>query len=192
MRDKRCPVLGDARCVAGRSPAPADAFFSKRVLGHIMAEGNGKRLADGQVSMRVKVFRWLFLVFGLILLAGVCLQVLLAGIGVMTARGFGMHAEFGHFLEPVALLLAIFGFFTGTRWPLKVMAPAVLVLIIAQSLFIALRDNGFPDVAALHAVNALAIFGLSLEMVRRTLPLMKWNAVPTSQAGRLPTPPTTP
>jgi len=104
---------------------------------------------------------WLFL-------ACVVVQVFLAGLGVFAgAQGFTVHREFGYifgWLTLVLLMLAIIGRL-GRRWiGLSVL---MLVLFAFQSVFVALRDV-MPAVAALHPVNALAIFAVALHVARRS------------------------
>ena len=104
---------------------------------------------------------WLFL-------ACVVVQVFLAGLGVFAgAQNFTLHREFGYlfgWLTLVLLLLALVGRL-GRRWiGLSVL---MLVLFAFQSVFVALREV-MPEAAALHPVNALAIFGVALHVARRS------------------------
>jgi mercuric ion transport protein len=107
---------------------------------------------------------WLFL-------ACVVVQVFLAGLGVFAGgQHFGLHREFGYlfgWLTLVLLLLAIVGRL-GRRW--IGLSALLLVLFALQSVFVALREV-LPAAAALHPVNALAIFGVALHVARRSPPL---------------------
>jgi hypothetical protein len=104
---------------------------------------------------------WLFL-------ACVVVQVFLAGLGVFAgAQNFNLHREFGYvfgWLTLVLLLLAIVGRL-GRRW--IGLSALLLVLFAFQSVFVALREV-LPAAAALHPVNALAIFGVALHVARRS------------------------
>lgn len=104
---------------------------------------------------------WLFL-------ACVVVQVFLAGLGVFAgAQNFTLHREFGYlfgWLTLVLLLLALVGRL-GRRW--IGLSALMLVLFAFQSVFVALREV-IPEAAALHPVNALAIFGLALHVARRS------------------------
>ena len=104
---------------------------------------------------------WLFL-------ACVVMQVFLAGLGVFAgAQNFSLHREFGYvfgWLTLVLLLLALAGRL-GRRW--IGLSALILVLFAFQSVFVALRDV-MPALAALHPVNALAIFGVALHIARRS------------------------
>jgi hypothetical protein len=103
---------------------------------------------------------WLFL-------ACVVVQVFLAGLGVFAgAQNFSLHREFGYvfgWLTLVLLLLALGGRL-GRRW--IGLSALILVLFAFQSVFVALRE--VPALAALHPVNALAIFGVALHLARRS------------------------
>lgn len=104
---------------------------------------------------------WLFLIC-------VVVQVFLAGLGVFAgAQNFALHREFGYlfgWLTLVLLLLALVGRL-GRRW--VGLSALMLVLFAFQSVFVALRDV-MPAAAALHPVNALAIFGVALHVARRS------------------------
>lgn len=104
---------------------------------------------------------WLFL-------ACVVVQVFLAGLGVFGGtQNFSLHREFGYlfgWLTLVLLLLALVGRL-GRRW--IGLSALMLVLFAFQSVFVALRGV-MPEAAALHPVNALAIFGVALHVARRS------------------------
>lgn len=104
---------------------------------------------------------WLFL-------ACVVVQVFLAGLGVFAgAQNFNLHREFGYlfgWLTLLLLVLAIAGRL-GRRW--IGLSALLLVLFALQSVFVALRE-ALPAAAALHPVNALAIFGVALHVARRS------------------------
>jgi hypothetical protein len=104
---------------------------------------------------------WLFV-------ACVVVQVFLAGLGVFAGtQNFSLHREFGYlfgWLTLVLLLLALVGRL-GRRW--IGLSALLLVLFAFQSVFVALRGV-MPEAAALHPVNALAIFAVSLHVARRS------------------------
>lgn len=104
---------------------------------------------------------WLFL-------ACVVVQVFLAGLGVFAgAENFSLHRDFGYsfgWLTLVLLLLALGGRL-GRRW--IGLSTLMLLLFALQSVFVALRDV-MPAIAALHPVNALVIFGVALQLARKS------------------------
>jgi hypothetical protein len=118
---------------------------------------------------------WLFL-------ACVVVQVFLAGLGVFAgAQNFTVHRDFGYtfgWLTLVLLLLALGGRL-GKRW--IGLSALILLLFAFQSVFVAFRE-AVPAVAALHPVNALAIFGLALHLARRSRVLADDRPVPAEPA----------
>ena len=102
---------------------------------------------------------WLFV-------ACVVVQVFLAGLGVFAGtENFELHRGFGYTFFWLAILLPLLAWAgrlgRRTIW----LGFAVTVLFILQSVFVALRAD-MPYLAALHPVNALAIFWLSLSLAR--------------------------
>jgi hypothetical protein len=110
---------------------------------------------------------WLFLV-------GVVVQVFFAGIGLF-GRGidpFSLHVQLGWLLHigplPVLLLAWAAGAGRATIW----LSVALLILVGIQPFLPAMRTD-LPFVAALHPVNALAIFGLAAIVARRSWALAR-------------------
>lgn len=114
----------------------------------------------------MRAIRLSFVAVAWLFLACVIVQVFLAGLGVFAgSRNFDLHREFGYlfgWLTLVLLVLALVGRL-GRRW--IGLAGAILVLFAFQSVFVALR-GAIPAVAALHPVNALAIFWLAVLLAR--------------------------
>ena len=96
----------------------------------------------------------------IVVLALACLivQVYLAGRGAFGASSYSAHQDFGHILEPVALVLLIATVaIPATRNKGDIIqAVAFLVLVVVQTV---LAEAG-ADVAAFHPVNALILIGL--------------------------------
>jgi hypothetical protein len=102
---------------------------------------------------------WLFV-------ACVVVQVFLAGLGVFAGDDkFEFHRNFGYTFGWLALLLPLLALAgrLGARaiW----LSFGVTLLFILQSVLVGLRAE-MPYLAALHPVNALAIFWLSLTLAR--------------------------
>jgi hypothetical protein len=106
------------------------------------------------------------LIVGVVFVAGVVLQVVLAGLGVFSdPRSFLTHRDFGYLLGMftlVLLVLALVG-----RAPRRVigMCALLLVLFAMQSVFIALRSSA-PEVAALHPLNGFLILLVAITVTR--------------------------
>ena len=116
--------------------------------------------------------------------ACVVIQVFLAGLGVFAgASNFTLHRDFGYafgWLTLVMLVLALAGRL-GRRW--IGLSALLLSLFALQSVFIAFRE-GLPAAAALHPVNALAIFYVAQLVARGSLSLVRTPAAP-SPSGRV-------
>jgi hypothetical protein len=97
--------------------------------------------------------------------AGVVLQVFLAGLGVFaSSSNFGTHAGWGFLLGLITIPLAILGgIAAGRRQALYGLA--LLGLFALQSYFVAVRGD-MPQVAALHPLNGFAILLVSIAMAR--------------------------
>jgi hypothetical protein len=98
--------------------------------------------------------------------AGVVLQVFLAGLGVFESSAkFTTHAGVGFMLGLVPLLiLALAG--AGRLGRRQVLyAAALFGMFILQSILVAMRGD-LPMVAALHPVNGFAILFVSIAMGR--------------------------
>lgn len=102
---------------------------------------------------------WLFV-------AMVVVQVFLAGVGLFGAGNLDGHREFGYFVAsfPLLILLACWPARAGRR--LAWLSAALLLAAQVQTALPWFRE-GLPIVAALHPVNALAIFWLGLVIARR-------------------------
>jgi mercuric ion transport protein len=109
---------------------------------------------------------WLFL-------GCVVVQVFLAGLGVFVGlENFELHREFGYLFGWLTLVLLILAIAArlGRRW--IGLATVLLVLFAFQSVFVALREV-LPAAAALHPVNALAIFGVAFHTATRSRTLAR-------------------
>lgn len=103
---------------------------------------------------------------GVVFVAGVILQVVLAGLGVFSdPRSFITHREFGYLLGMLTLVLLVLAL--ASRAPRRVtgMCALLLVLFALQSVFIALRSSA-PEVAALHPLNGFLIFFVAITVTR--------------------------
>ena len=102
------------------------------------------------------------------LVAGVVVQVFLAGLGVFeSARRFDVHVTLGYTLEILPLLLL--GLAAAGRLGRRQMlyAAGLFGMFLLQSLFVGLRAD-LPWVAALHPVNGFAILLVSIAAARES------------------------
>jgi len=113
------------------------------------------------VRVAFAVVAWLFVV-------AILVQVFLAGVGLFVpgVDTFSYHREFGWLLQlgPLPLLLLAWASAAGrsTVW----LAAALVVLVPLQPLLAWARLD-LPFLAALHPVNAVAIFWLAATITRR-------------------------
>lgn len=116
--------------------------------------------------------RYLYLALVWLFLAGIVAQVFLAGLGLFgAARDFGPHVELGWTLVLAPLVLVIVAALARVGWRMFLSNVVLLVLVFIQPELPGLATNA-PIAAALHPVNALLIFWLTL-----TIGLMIWRLV---------------
>ena len=109
---------------------------------------------------------WLFL-------AGVLFEVFLAGLGLFAAQvSWDVHQGFGFLGGPLILILIVLAFLG--RFPRATVGLTVLLLglYMIQILLVAFGGDA-PVIAALHPVNALALFWVALALERRARALAR-------------------
>ena len=104
---------------------------------------------------------WLFVV-------AILVQVFLAGLAIFgAAGGFALHIEFGYtaigLLTLAVLLTAVAGGLPRREIGLSLL---LLVLYVVQTILPSARSSA-PFIAALHPVNAIALFALGTIIARR-------------------------
>ena len=121
--------------------------------------------------------RLLFLVGAWLFLACVVLQVVLVGLEIFARLGGSIHRDFAYvygWLAPVLVLLA-----GAARLPTRTRTLTVVLLVAfaVQTVLPSLRGQ-FPLLAALHTVNAVAIFALAILVARRATSSIRQPAEP--------------
>jgi hypothetical protein len=119
-----------------------------------------------------------FLLASWLFVAGVLIQVLLVGLDIFAKADSSLHRNFAYlygWLAPALVLLA-----GAARVPTttRTMTLVLLVLFAVQTVLPSLKDQ-FPVLAALHTVNALAIFALGVTIARRAT---EWAQAPAGAA----------
>jgi Family of unknown function (DUF6220) len=97
-------------------------------------------------------------------MAAIVIQVLLAGLSIPQLGGSGSfltHVEVGRIVGLVFLLLVVTAIVARAGRRRIGQAAGLLGLYVVQS-FLPYMDPGLPFVAALHPVNALAMFALAI------------------------------
>jgi mercuric ion transport protein len=105
------------------------------------------------------VVAWLFVI-------GLIAQVWLAGRGVFESRTmFDTHRNLGYTLSLFTIVLLVLGLLGGMGRRPAILAIAIFMLFILQSVFVVMRDST-PAVAALHPVNGFLILFLAIVLAR--------------------------
>jgi len=108
----------------------------------------------------------LFAIGASILVAGLVLQVFLAGLGVFDEPSFFLtHRDTGYMLELVAFVVFVLAAIARAGRRQVGIAGLIVLLFLLQSVFVALRTTA-PTVAALHPVNGFLIVLLSIVLAR--------------------------
>jgi hypothetical protein len=106
--------------------------------------------------------RLLHLVVAWLLVAGLVVQIFLAGLGVFRGPdSFVTHRDFGYMLELLPIVLLILGLIAGLGRRAALLAAGIFGLFMLQSVFVGLRADA-PEVAALHPVNGFLITLLAI------------------------------
>jgi hypothetical protein len=100
-----------------------------------------------------------------LLVAGLVVQVWLAGRGVFDTTGFEPHRGLGYALFFLPVVLLILGYLGGMGRRVALLAVAITLLIMLQSVFVVLRTSS-PAIAALHPVNGFLILLLAIVLAR--------------------------
>ncbi len=112
------------------------------------------------------IARTIHLVVAWLFVAGLVIQVFLAGLGVFSGpTSFVTHRDVGYGLSVVPIVLLVAGVLGGLGRRLAVLAVLVFGLFILQSVFVAMRASA-PSIAALHPVNGFLIVLLALIIAR--------------------------
>ena len=136
--------------------------------------------------MARRIARPIHLVVAWLLVAGLLVQVFLAGMGVFSGPAeFATHRDFGYLLTLLPVVLVLTGLVGGMgRW--QVIGAAVAFgQFILQSILVLQRDS-VPAIAALHPVNGFLVLLLATGLARDAW--RTWQARPEP----MPAEPTTP
>ena len=114
------------------------------------------------------IARTLHLVVAWAFVAGLVIQVWLAGRGVFESPAmFENQRSVGYTLSLFTIVLLVLGLLGGMGRRVALLAVAIFVLFILQSVFVVMRDST-PAVAALHPVNGFLILFLAIVLSRES------------------------
>jgi uncharacterized protein DUF6220 len=120
--------------------------------------------------------RVLYLLGAALFAACVVLQVFFAGAGVLVHPSYwSMHRSFGAIVVPLSFALLPIGIVGWLPWRMHALNLLVIVLFVMQFIFLWVLGKavGVPALRALHAVNALALFWLTLHLTRSAWRLLR-------------------
>lgn len=118
-----------------------------------------------------RVIGRIYYVLAWVVLAGLCLQVYLAGVGLFGAESMTPHRTLGMMIGIPMLLMLILAPI-GRLGRHLVVRSALLFVFTAVQIMLPQLQSSAPWIAALHALNALALIGLSFDIARR----VQWKA----------------
>lgn len=116
--------------------------------------------------MARRIARPIHLVASWLLVAGLLVQVFLAGMGVFAGtRNFATHRDFGYLLELLPVVLVITAVVGGFGRGPAIAAGVMFGQFILQSILVLQRDS-LPAIAALHPVNGFLILLIAIWVAR--------------------------
>ncbi len=121
------------------------------------------------VSALVRWMRAAYLLVAGLFARAIALQVFFAGAGVLVhPRYISVHTTFGHVLQFFPLGLIVLSLLGRLPWRLLGLTALTFVLFALQYVFLWLVPAlGMPVLRALHAVNALALFWLTVYLMQQ-------------------------
>jgi hypothetical protein len=143
------------------------------------SQQNSGRSGGGrqEIAMVTRGVRYAFIGITVGIAVAIPLQVFFAGVGVF-GGGFDVHRTAGDIIVTLTILVFLLSlagwlrretFGPGGRGSLKVIGLALALMVVAHLQFVFIGFRGTPWVAALHALNAFAILGLAVTVIRSAL-----------------------
>jgi hypothetical protein len=116
--------------------------------------------------MARRIARPIHLAVAWLLVAGLLVQVFLAGMGVFAPAGeFETHRQFGYTLTLLPVILIVTSLVGGFGRSEAIAAAVMLGQFILQSVLVSLRDST-PAIAALHPVNGFLVLLIAVWLAR--------------------------
>ncbi|MGH2710685.1 MAG: hypothetical protein ACRDH9_05720 [Actinomycetota bacterium] len=120
-----------------------------------------------------RAFRYTFLVISAVFAAGIVAQVFFAGLMLFGQEGgVALHRNTGWILHSAGFTFLVMPALARAGRKTIVMGVVLAVVTFVQPLLLEAREAS-PLIAALHPVNALLVFSLSLVLARRAMILVR-------------------
>jgi Family of unknown function (DUF6220) len=114
----------------------------------------------------VQIARTAHLALAWLLVAGLVVQIFLAGLGVFAgASNFATHRDWGYLLEALPFFMGVAAFVGRLGRRQVWLAFGIFGLFLLQSILLLARDST-PAIAALHPVNGFVIAWLAIMVAR--------------------------
>lgn len=122
-----------------------------------------------------QALRYLYAASAAILAVGIAVQVFLAGMFLFADGSRETHIEFGYLLTLVPIVVVALAAAARPGWSTFGLTALLLGITWLQPILTYFREAA-PFIAALHPVNALLVFGLSIVVTRRAVGLARETA----------------
>lgn len=118
-----------------------------------------------------------FVILAGLLVAAVVIQIFIAGVAVFAdGTRWETHRSFVHTFEFLPLVMLVLALAARLGRRLAILSGVLLVLIMAQYTLVELRTTDVAELAALHVVNAVAIYYASVQALRGGMKALRRRA----------------
>jgi hypothetical protein len=129
-------------------------------------DNENKVVDEVKSSVRIRSVRFVYGLLAVVYFLCVILQVFFAGMGVfVNAEDLQLHRVFANYFEFVSILMFLLSFLGRIRGGLRWLTLSLFVLTSLQHMTVQVFTGLLP---ALHTVDALLLFGISLHLLKRS------------------------
>jgi hypothetical protein len=138
--------------------------------------------------MARRIARSIHIVVAWLLVAGLLVQVFLAGMGVFdSSSAFATHRDFGYTLTLLPVVLVVTSLVGGFSRMETIAAAVMFGQFILQSVLVLQRESS-PAIAALHPVNGVLILLIAIWLARDAWRRWQASDEPAAEAVQEPAP----
>lgn len=124
-------------------------------------------------SIRIRSVRFVYAVLAAVYLLCVILQVFFAGLGVfVNPDDLQLHRTFANYFEFVSIVMFLLSFAGRIRGSMRWLTLVLFALTALQHMTLQVFTGILP---ALHTVNALVLFWISLHLTKRSWSWLLFN-----------------